>query len=298
MKSQLKIEMCRNSPIRFGPTDKKLPTDLNISVGSFSSVGKAFKTRLILPALFVILLILPILPAAAQNGTTVDQKMIRVATVTDPNLIQFFLFEFLITETAVDHLEIIDATGNGFGIEDLVKCYPSERIYVPTPSDTAQKVMNGWKFTANYQIVTQNSPPEVFEGTKSDAAQNGILAALLRGLLRNYKESPIKLYFERDAKTATFEMWGYSPSRLSYSAAPPAMPDTITAYDVLSVTYQDTLVVADTTIYDLLYISRTVSDTVFVGLDEFDIKTPADLPPVDAKPKAKSKTRPELWRKP
>jgi hypothetical protein len=30
------------------------------------------------------------------------------------------------------------------------------------------------------------------------------------------------------------------------------MPDTVT-YDVLSVTYQDTLVVADTTIYDLLY---------------------------------------------
>ncbi|MCG3118864.1 MAG: hypothetical protein ALAOOOJD_01143 [bacterium] len=224
--------------------------------------------------------------------------MIRIASVTDPNLIQFFLFEFLITDTAVTKMEIIDATGNGFGIEDLVKCYPSERIYVPTPSDTAQKVMNGWKFTANYQIVTQNSPPDVFEGTKADAAQNGILAALLRGLNRNYKESPIKIYFERDAKTATFEMWGYSPSRLSYTAAPPPMPDTVTAYDVLSVTYQDTLVVADTTIYDLLYISRTVSDTVFVGLDEFDAKSPADLPAVETKPKADAKKRPEIWRKP
>jgi hypothetical protein len=261
-------------------------------------VGKFFCAKLILTAFFVALFVLPIAPTMAQNGTTVDQKMIRIASVTDQNLIQFFLFEFLITDTAVAKMEIIDATGNGFGVEDLVKCYPSERIYVPTPSDTAQKVMNGWKFTANYQIVTQNSPPEVFEGTKNDAAQNGILAALLRGLQRNYKESPIKLYFERDAKTATFEMWGYSPSRLNYTAAPPAMPDTITAFDLLSVTYQDTLVVADTTIYDLLYISRTVSDTVFVGLDEFEIKTPADLPPVESKPKAKAKNRPELWRKP
>jgi len=298
MKLQFQIELCRKSQTRFGPTDKKLPTDWLLSVGSFSSVGKVFCAKLILPTLFAALLIFSIAPSIAQNGTTVDQKMIRIASVTDQNLIQFFLFEFLITDTAVTTMEIIDATGNGFGVEDLVKCYPSERIYVPTPSDTAQKIMNNWKFTANYQIVTQNSPPDVFEGTKSDAAQNGILAALLRGLNRNYKESPIKIYFERDAKTATFEMWGYSANRLSYAAAPPAMPDTVTSYDVLSVTYQDTLVVADTTIYDLLYISRTVSDTVFVGLDEFEIKTPADLPPVDAKPKAKSKTRPELWRKP
>ena len=292
MKSQLQIEMYGKSKIRFSPTKKRQSTNLNMSV------GKAFPARLILSALFIVLFILPIPSATAQNGTTVDQKMIRVASVVDQNLIQFFLFEFLITDTAVTKMEIIDATGNGFGVEDLVKCYPSERIYVPTPSDTAQKVMNGWKFTANYQIVTQNSPPEVFEGTKSDAAQNGILAALLRGLNRNYKESPIKIYFERDAKTATFEMWGYSANRLSYAAAPPAMPDTVTSYDVLSVTYQDTLVVADTTIYDLLYISRTVSDTVFVGLDDLNLKTPADLPPVDAKPKAKSKNRPELWRKP
>jgi hypothetical protein len=158
---------------------------------------------------------------ASAQTVTVDQKMIRVATITDPKLIEFFLFEFMITDTAVTKMEIIDATGNGFGIEDLVKCYPSERIYVPTPSDTAQKVMNAWQFTANYQIVTQNSSPEVFEGTKTDAAQNGILAALLRGLQRNYKDLPMKIYFERDAQTATLEIWGYNPNRLIYSPAPP-----------------------------------------------------------------------------
>ena len=252
------------------------------------------------PLLLMLWMMLPPAQTLAQNGTNVDQKMIRVANITDPKLIEFFLFEFLITDTAVTKMEIIDATANGFGVEDLVKCYPSERIYVPTPSDTAQKVMNGWKFTANYQIVTQNNPPEVYEGKKTDAAQNGILAALLRGLNRNYKDSPIKLYFERDAKTATFEMWSYTPNFLSYTAAPPPMPDTVTSYDVLSVTYQDTLVVADTTIYDLLYISRTVSDTIFVGLDEFDTKLPPPLPPLEAdpKPKKKSKNNAAIGRKP
>jgi hypothetical protein len=236
--------------------------------------------------------------AVAQTGTTVDQKMIRVATITDPKLIEFFLFEFLITDSVVAKMEIIDATGNGFGVEDLVKCYPSERIYVPTPSDTAQKVMNAWQFTANYQIVTQNSPPEVFEGTKTDAAQNGILAGLLRGLQRNYKDWPLKIYFERDAQTATFEMWGYNPTAVSYSPAPPAMPDTVTAYDVVSVTYQDTLVVADTTLYDLLYILRTVSDTVFVGAHEGSEKKAGVSQKPGTPSKSKSGNGAAIWRRP
>ena len=204
-------------------------------------------------------------PMQAQPQASVDQKMIRVASVTDRGLIDFFLFEFLITDTGVTKLEIIDATGNGFGVEDIVKCYPSERIYVPTPSDTAQKVMNSWKFSANFQVVAQNSPPEAFEGTRVDAAQNGILAALLRGLERNYGDLPIKLYFERDNQTATFEIWGYNPSKLRYASPPPAVPDTVTSFDVVHVLREDTLVVADTTLYDLLYILHTVSDTVFVG---------------------------------
>jgi hypothetical protein len=241
--------------------------------------------------LLALLFLLPVSRSVAQTGTTVDQKMIRVATISDPKLIEFFLFEFLITDTAVTKMEIIDATSNGFGIEDLVKCYPSERIYVPTPSDTAQKIMNAWQFTANFQIVTQNSLPDIFEGTQTDAAQNGILAALLRGLHRNYKDLPMKIYFERDNQTATFEMWGYNSSRLTYNAPPPTvsgMPDTITAFDVLSVTYKDTLVVADTTIYDLLYILRTVSDTVYVGVEGKQPNDPGAAP----KPESQSQTKP------
>src|SRR5574342_622574 len=100
IKPQLQIELCRNPQIRFGPTDNKPPTDLNLAIGHFSSaVGKIFNALLILPALFTALLVLPCKPAEAQNGTMVDQKMIRIASVTDPNLIQFFLFEFLITDT-------------------------------------------------------------------------------------------------------------------------------------------------------------------------------------------------------
>ncbi|MDZ7266876.1 MAG: hypothetical protein ONB48_06135 [candidate division KSB1 bacterium] len=220
------------------------------------------------------------LPSAAwpQPQASVDQKLIRVATITEPGLIDFFLMEFLITDNPVTKMEIIDATANGFGVEDIVKCYPSERIYVPTPSDTAQKVMNAWHFAANFQVVTQNSPAEIFEGTRTDAAQNAILAGLLRGLERNYQDWPIKLYFERDQQTATFEIWGYNPLMLKYKPAPPVIPDTVTAYDVVHVLRQDTLIVADTTLFDVLLIQRTVSDTVFVGIEESGSHSPAADP--------------------
>lgn len=229
---------------------------------------------------FLWLLLVWGLPAALwpQSKASVDQKIIRVASVTDPALIEFFLMEFLITDSPVTKMEIIDATANGFGVEDIVKCYPSERIYVPTPSDTAQKVMNNWRFSANFQVVTQNGPAEIFEGTKTEAAQNGILASLLRGLERNYQDWPIKLYFERDQQTATFEIWGYNPVRLQYKPAPPVVPDTVTAYDIVHVLRQDTLVVADTTLYDVLFIQRTVSDTVFVGVDDRRVNG-ASVPP-------------------
>ncbi|NUM63671.1 hypothetical protein HUU39_00095 [candidate division KSB1 bacterium] len=84
------------------------------------------------------LLLVAGLPFAAwpQPQASVDQRLIRVATITQPGLIDFFLMEFLITDSPVMKMEIIDATANGFGVEDIVKCYPSERIYVPTPSDT------------------------------------------------------------------------------------------------------------------------------------------------------------------
>jgi hypothetical protein len=162
-------------------------------------------------------------------------------------------------------MEIIDATGNGFGEDDLVKTYPSEQIYFPVPSDSAQKIMNSWQFKANFQIVTQDRNAEEFENLPTEQAENGIFASILRGVHRNYQDLPMNIWFRRDATGITFEMWGFNQTGLNYTPPPPPLPDSVVTYDLVHISRSDTLIKADSTMYDLIYVYKTVSDTVIFG---------------------------------
>ncbi|MFQ5602578.1 MAG: hypothetical protein ACE5HS_04855 [bacterium] len=225
---------------------------------------------------FLIWLALIILSAKlfSQQGKDmkVDKMSVPVVSIKDRALIDFFMFEFFIAETLVTQIDIIDATGNGFGEDDLVKTYPSQAIYFPVPSDSAQKIMNSWQFKANFQIVSENREPTEFENPTNANAPNGIFAAILKGVNRNYRDQPIKILFERDKNGVTFEMWGYEPAALSYTPPPPPVPDSVVTYDLVHVFRADTLIKADTTLYDLIYLYKTVSDTVYI-----DSKTKANL---------------------
>lgn len=194
--------------------------------------------------------------------------MISIASITDQELIRFFIDAYLIPEEEVTEIRFIDATGNGFGEEDLIKCFPSGKTYYPIPSDTAQKIMNSWEFTSNFQNVTQIKEPEVFENLETDKAANWILAGLLRRLNWNYNDLPMKIYFEQDTSTVVFDMWGYNPNALQWKPPPPPPKVPETTYDILHVYRSDTLYVADTTYYDQFYIYRTVADTLFISQDE------------------------------
>ncbi len=170
----------------------------------------------------------------------------------DSALIEFFVFEFFIAETLVTQIDIIDATGNGFGEDDLVKTYPSEAIYFPVPSDSAQKIMNNWQFKANFQIVTENRNAQEFENLPDESAPDGIFASILKGVNRNYTNKPIKILFERDREGTTFEMWVYDQTALNYTQPPPPVPDSVVTYDLVHVIRTDTLIKTDTTLYDLI----------------------------------------------
>ena len=209
----------------------------------------------------------------AQEDIVIDQTMISTAIITDQKLIEFFLEAYLIPEEDVAEMRFIDATGNGFGDEDLIKCFPSEKTYFLFPSEDAQAVMNNWKFTSNFQSVTQNAAPETFETLGTDKAQNAVLSSLLRGINRNYNDLPIKIYFERDSNAVVFDMWGFKPDSLQWQPKPepPKVPDT--TYDILHVLRSDTLILSDTTYYDQFYIYRSGADTLYMSEKEFEERT-------------------------
>ena len=204
-----------------------------------------------------------------QDHVKIDQQMVATATIRDQELINFFLEAYLIPEEEVREIRFIDATGNGFGEEDLIKCYPSAKTYYLFPSDTAQQVMNAWEFTSNFQSVTSNADPVVFERLENDRAQNAILAGLLKGINRNYRDKPIKIFFERDSNAVVFDMWGYQPDSVQWQPPPPPPRVAETTFDIMHVLRSDTLVISDTTYYDQYYIYRSVVDTLFISETEF-----------------------------
>lgn len=169
-----------------------------------------------------------------DSKITVEQEMVPKVTLTDQKLISFFISEFFLPETLVTKIDIIDATGNGFGEKDLAITHPSGEIYSIFPSEAAQNIMNMWKFTPNFQIVGENLDPEIYESLPKDRAANNIFSALLKGIERNYAGGPIKIRMERLGGNTVFEMWGYQEGELSYKPAPiPCSSDVMYIYSTV-----------------------------------------------------------------
>jgi len=189
-----------------------------------------------------------------------------IVTITDRNLISYILDQCLITETSVIMMEILDINNNGFGEKDIVKVFPSNKMYVlERVSEDVQNIMDNWEFQANFQITGRNELPSVYDSLTTNRAATSIFSTLLRGINRNYHDWPIKLRFERDSIGVTFEMWGFNKDKLETGNPEPFMPDSVVSFDILHVFQNDTLVNLDTTLYDFLYIYSESIDTVYVG---------------------------------
>jgi len=203
---------------------------------------------MVLPSLLFAVASLP--PAHGQSrGVDIDQELVRYAAVQDPRLVKFFADDFMITEPQVERLLIYDITGDGFGEGDLARTYPGGRIYLLTPGKKAQRIMNGWTFGNNIQFTAHLSDsPETFEhAPDSVRALGGIFAGLLRGLRRNYKGVPFKVYMEQLDGVAAIEMWDYDRRLLKYTPPP------VTNREVLK------------PVYNLIYLEKSISDTVYYG---------------------------------
>ena len=201
-----------------------------------------------LRSIAVVIMLLSGKSAFAQNyGVVVDQSLVQTVTIKNPKYISFFTEDFMIPETQVEWLKIYDLTGDGFGTGDLARTYPGAKFYIITASAKAQKVMNNWGFGGNIKFTAESySRPDLFEQVPDSVkAMGGIFASLLRGLRRNYKELPIKLYLEQNNNITAIEMWGYNPKMMSYR--PPPVSKVLVKKPVMK----------------LIYLEKTIVDSVY-----------------------------------
>ncbi len=213
------------------------------------------------------------LPSLGQSRANIDFSQVTrpVVQVSEPSLISFLLDALIIlTEDQTEMLEVIDITSNGFGPDDVVVVHPTMETHKLPPILPAevQDLMNGWQLEANTQYdganeVAEVYNPEMVAGTDNKAEQS-ILYDLLRSLERNYLDQPISILFERDQEAFSFQMWDFEEASLRYMPPPPAQPDTVNAYDMLYVVRNDSLIIADTTMFDVFFVSKKVEDVIWM----------------------------------
>ncbi len=230
------------------------------------------------------------LPAKAQPDSRVDFSQVTrpVVQINEPQLITFMLDALIIlTEEDTEMLEIIDITSNGFGPDDVVVVHPTmetHKLPPVLPADV-QDLMNSWQLEANTQYDGANATAEVYNpemdpqaNTSEKKAEQAILYDLLRTLERNYLEQPISILFERDDEAFSFQMWDFEQQSLRYTPPPPAQPDTVNAYDMLYVVRNDSLIISDTTMFDVFFVSKKIEETIWMPEIPEDpgLKVPAD----------------------
>ncbi|MFQ5706112.1 MAG: hypothetical protein ACE5HO_01600 [bacterium] len=208
---------------------------------------KIKKYRLLaLLSILTLLLFLAGLAHAQTAGISVDQSLVQSVTVKNKRLVKFFTEDFMIPEKQVAWLKIYDLSGDGFGNGDLARTFPGGKIYLITPGEKAQSLMNKWSFGGNIKFTANSTDsPALFEqAPDSVRAMGGIFAALLKGLRRNYKGLPIKLFLEQNDNVTAVQMWGYNPQLMQYQPAPVAkMP-------------------VEKPVMKLIYLEKTVVDSV------------------------------------
>ena len=216
--------------------------------------------------------------ARAQQAQ-VSQSILPTARVTNANDIQLLLDLLFIFEDEVTRLDVIDVTSNGFGPDDIVVAYPSQQTYYlgADVDAQAQAMMDEWAFEAEFRRdASSQLRPEQFDPALNpnlnpeELAEMAILSDLLYAIDRNYNDEPVRILFERDNGAFTFQMWDFEPQEMAHIAKPSGPPDTLTTFDLLYVVTTDSLIEADTAYYDILYLQRTVQDSIFIPVGDDD----------------------------
>lgn len=230
--------------------------------------------------IFLIFILTPALFAQSQvNNPEVSQVFRSIAEIDETSAIQYFIDQLLLAETAeeTNRIEVIDVSNIGFGTNDILIFYPSQNVYLIEnyPPALAEQ-MREWSITERrvdalnsqtedhfYPAHADTLEPAQIEEPQIELVQNSLIADILVSLERNYTDMPISLRFERGEEGFIFQMWDYNEGAFSFSPRPPGVADSVAVNDFLYVLYSDSTVVADTTLYDILYINKSVEETIY-----------------------------------
>lgn len=245
------------------------------------SVITFISTKFLLIGLLLSVVSSPVNSQNLSENPEVSQIFRPIAEVTDLESIEVLIEDFFLAvdPAEVEKIEIIDVTNNGFGPDDIMVIHPMMDVYVlDQPSPAVAEIMRGWNFEEQQRDATNELSSDYFylEGADTldlnlisdqqmmELVQNSIISDLLATLERNYNAMPISLRLERDQLGFTFQMWNYEREAFSYTPRPPATPDSIGVHDMMFVLYSDSTIVADTTYYDIMYINKTVEETIYL----------------------------------
>ncbi len=212
--------------------------------------------------------------AALAGDVRVRPYRAYCASVTDTAVIRHFIEQQSIPEQGhTDSLEIIDASGNGFGENDLIIVYPSKHTYsLMSIEEPLKTMMTDWHYNTSQLTSPDTTAAQLFTAARTDTtgkgAFHGLLGFILRGLELYYGGEIIEGSFRRDQNSSFLELWNYDPQAFKFrESVSAASADTIQNYDLLQIVSHDTLELSDSTMYDVIFVYKTIHDTVYVAAE-------------------------------
>jgi hypothetical protein len=149
--------------------------------------------------------------------------------------------------------------------------YPSKHVFsLMTVEEPLKTMMENWHYNLQQRTTPFTRSSDLAQQARSEKSPfAGLLSYIIRGLENYYNGSVVEGTFRRDENTSYIALWNFAPDSFRYKEANGAAgsSDTLHYYDLLQIVKQDTTFVADSTVYDVIYVYKTVRDTVYIPLD-------------------------------
>ena len=112
-------------------------------------------------------------------GQTFDQITRPVAHINDPALVALFVDELLIPAEDISGMDVIDVTGNGYGVDDIVYIYPSLDVYYigGSVSPVIADIMGEWGLDADFAFSTATQAEEVSTAVEESQDPRALMGA-------------------------------------------------------------------------------------------------------------------------